>query len=171
MTNKLSLDDNVKAEKRVRYPLPTSTSPFPTTLHLIKDLSNNWPLLVIILSTSLPQLVPFLHSFQNISHILTSPLYFHFTLHLSLYISFNTSPSLLSSTVFHIPLPLFQRLSGIWWSAHIERLWFPSSFPFISPVWSVSVINPGSGSTKGRETYQHIEKIGERERRRRTRER
>lgn len=60
------------------------------------------------------------------THILTSP---YFPLPLSLSVSFSNSL---------YPLPLFSRLSAVWWSAHIERLWFPSSLLFISPVWSVS---------------------------------
>lgn len=54
-----------------------------------------------------------------------------------------------------ITFPPFYRLSATWWSAHIERLWFPSSLPFISSFWGVSFINASPGSTKGRERHTH----------------
>lgn len=75
------------------------------------------------------------------------PFPFRFAPSLMLDVSFTHPPLVSFPPVFHVPLPLSQKLSGVWWSAHIERLWFPSSFPFISPVWSVSVINPGPGET------------------------
>ena len=130
----------------------TSTGPFkhhPAALALTKDSSYKScrPLYLEFLPSSFQQILSF--PFPSISKS------FHFLQH---------PPALLSSPIRYIPLPLFQRLSGIWWSAHVERLWFPSSFPFISPVWSVSVINAGPGSTKGRERHRQRERERRRER-------
>lgn len=110
----------------------------------IEDLSNNLPFQIILLSEIITTSSPSPSSQPT-----------------------NTSPPLISSQILRIPLPLFQRPSDTWWSAHIERLWFPSSFPFISPVWSVSVINAGPGSTRserhtcsGREREEGLQRDG-----------
>lgn len=99
--------------------------------------------LIIVPSTSLILLLP--SSFQpthppTFIFLHPSPLCFHFL-------------QQLLSPPYCLPLPLFQRLSTVWWSAHIERVWFASSLLFISPFWSVSFINAGPGSTKGRERH------------------
>lgn len=49
-------------------------------------------------------------------------------------------PNVSSLLPFSVLLPSFQPLSGVWWSAHIERHWFPSSFSFISHSYRVSAL-------------------------------